>query len=210
MSNFYYFSRDTGWGDTLWHLTNALMHCEQNKKDILIDIMNNSAECKRNGDRLLDDFKKYFDPSITEISSGMLSIEKDKKARKAKLQKFIKGTKNYQLANIDNSVLGGQIIKHYIAKFNHEVKKDADYSILLMMIDNSVTLVSTKGRPTAAVLKSVYQLLGLTVAVPKLSGLTAKLEVRIQPRHLDKVDKPVSIDVMANFRLSGKPLGVII
>lgn len=38
MNGCYYFSRDTGWGDTLWHLTNALLHCEHNNKSILIDM----------------------------------------------------------------------------------------------------------------------------------------------------------------------------
>jgi hypothetical protein len=37
MSN-YYFSWDAGWGDTIWHLTNALIHCENSKQDMLIDL----------------------------------------------------------------------------------------------------------------------------------------------------------------------------
>ena len=38
-----------------------------------------------------------------------------------------------------------------------------------------------------------------------LSGLQAALEVRIQPRGLNS-NNPVSIDVMASFRLNGLPL----
>lgn len=62
MNNYYYFSRDTGWGDTLWHLTNALMYCEQNKKDILIDMRGHWAS---KGDKNL--FAEYFNHIDTDI-----------------------------------------------------------------------------------------------------------------------------------------------
>ncbi len=62
MNNYYYFSRDTGWGDTLWHLTNALMYCEQNKKDILIDMRGHWAS---KGDQNL--FGEYFQSIDTDI-----------------------------------------------------------------------------------------------------------------------------------------------
>ena len=38
-----------------------------------------------------------------------------------------------------------------------------------------------------------------------MNQLKANLEVRIQPRGLSAPGKPVSIDVMASFRLAGKP-----
>ena len=62
MNNYYYFSRDTGWGDTLWHLTNALMYCEQNKKDILIDMRGHWAS---KGNKNL--FGEYFQNIDTDI-----------------------------------------------------------------------------------------------------------------------------------------------
>ena len=62
MNNYYYFSRDTGWGDTLWHLTNALMYCEQNRKNILIDMRGHWAS---NGDKNL--FREYFQSIDTDI-----------------------------------------------------------------------------------------------------------------------------------------------
>ena len=62
MNNYYYFSRDTGWGDTLWHLTNALMYCEQNNKGILIDMRGHWAS---KGDNNL--FPEYFYGIDTDI-----------------------------------------------------------------------------------------------------------------------------------------------
>jgi len=38
-----------------------------------------------------------------------------------------------------------------------------------------------------------------------MSGLSANLEVRIQPRGLNSPNKHASIDVMASFRLGGAP-----
>lgn len=177
------------------------------EKNDLIDMMNDNAECKRNGKRLLGDFQKYFDPSVNRIYSGMLSIEKDQKIRKLKMEKFAKGTKNYQLANIDNTTLGSKIIQHYIEKFKKSVKKDANYSMLLMMIGNEISLVTTKGTADTQTKKAINSMLGVS-NIPKCAGLKAKLEVRIQPRGMTGGSKPVSIDVMASFRLSGKPPGV--
>ena len=179
------------------------------EKTDLIQIMNESNDCVKNGKRLLTDFKKYFDPAVNKIYSGMLSVESDKGVRKAKMQRFVKGTKNYQLANIDNTTMGNHIIGHYKTKFKKEVKKDADISILLMMLGDSISLVTTKGRADAATMKQLYNMLGVA-NIPKLSGLKAKLEVRIQPRGMTGGSKPVSIDVMASFRLSGKAPGVTI
>jgi hypothetical protein len=179
------------------------------EKTDLIKIMNESPDCLRNGKRLLKDFKTYVDPGIKSIYSGMLSIEPDKKIRKIKMEKFVKGTSNYQLANIDNVTMGDHIITHYKNKFNKEVKKDADYSILLMMLGDSISLVATKGTANAEIKKRINQALGVP-NIPKLVGLKAKLEVRIQPRGMTGGSKPPSIDVMASFRLSGKPPGVTI
>lgn len=177
------------------------------EKTSLIEIMNESPECVKNGKRLLKDFKKYVDPNINTIYSGMLSIEPDKNIRKIKMEKFVKGTSNYQLAAIDNVTMGQHIIQHYKNKFSKEVKKDADYSILLMMLGNSISLVATKGSATQDIKKQINSALGVS-NVPKLVGLKAKLEVRIQPRGMTGGSKPPSIDVMASFRLSGKPPGV--
>jgi hypothetical protein len=62
MNGYYYFSRDTGWGDTLWHLTNALSHCERNNKSILIDMRGSwISKGKKNL------FNEYFKSINTDI-----------------------------------------------------------------------------------------------------------------------------------------------
>ena len=63
MNNYYYFTRDTGWGDTLWHLTHALLYCEENKKDMLIDFRGSWTS---KGDKNL--FNEYFSGIDTDIN----------------------------------------------------------------------------------------------------------------------------------------------
>jgi hypothetical protein len=46
-------------------------------KQDLIAIMNSSPEATANGKRLLNDLKKYFDPKVTKIYSGTLTIESE-------------------------------------------------------------------------------------------------------------------------------------
>jgi hypothetical protein len=137
----------------------------------------------------------------------MLSAEPDKAIRRKKIEVFAKKTKNYQLANIEDTNLGLKIISHYKNKFKKEVKKDADYSILLMMLGDSISIVTTQGTVDKTIKDAINARLGVD-SIPKLSGLKAKLEVRIQPRGLNNKAKPVSIDVMASFRLSGTAPGV--
>lgn len=177
-------------------------------KQDLIQVMNESATCVSNGKRLITDFKKYFSNNVKTIYSGMLTVEPDKAARRKKLEVFAKRTKNYQLANIDDTNMGNKIIDHYKHKFDKEAKKrNADGSILIMMLGNSISIVTTKGKVTKEMKDIISGRLGVT-SIPALSGLKAKLEVRIQPRGLNNATKPVSIDVMASFRLSGKAPGV--
>ena len=173
------------------------------KKD-LIDIMNSSPECIKNGKRLLGDFKKYADPKITKIYSGMMTIEKDQKVRRKKLENFAANTNNYQLAKIQDSTLGKKIIEHYESKFKKSKKSDADYSMLMMMIDDEIWFIDEIGTATKEVKQGILEKFGAK-SIPVLSNLGAALEVRIQPRVLSAPGKPVSIDVMASFRLSGKP-----
>lgn len=176
----------------------------EDKQD-LIDIMNSSSECKQNGRRLLADFKKFFNPKTMKIYSGMLTIEKDQKVRRANLLKFVDGTKNYQLAKIDNADLGKKIISHYKHKFKKSKKSDADYSMLLMMIGREIFFIEEDGKLSKDEESDLLKKLGL-LSIPTMRDLKAQLEVRIQPRGLSAPNKPVSIDVMASFRLSGKSL----
>lgn len=174
------------------------------EKEELIEIMNSTPEAIKNGKRLLSDLKKYADPTIAKIYSGAMTIEKDKLKRRNKLTNFANNTQNYQVAKIDNTVLGQGIIKHYKKKFKGGIRRDANYSMLLMMIDNEIWFVDEHGSLTVNEQKQVLARLG-AANLPILSNLKAQLEVRIQPRGLSDPSKPVSIDVMANFRLSGKP-----
>lgn len=174
------------------------------EKEELIEIMNGTPDAIRNGKRLLADLKKYADTRISKIYSGTMTIESDKPKRRQKLENFARNTDNYQIAKIDNATLGQGIIKHYKKKFASGIRRDADYSMLIMMIDNEIWFVDEKGKLSS---KEEQQLLGIFGAqnIPVLSNLKANLEVRIQPRGLSDPGKPVSIDVMSNFRLSGKP-----
>lgn len=179
---------------------------DEGKQD-LISMMNESDDCVKNGKRLMKDFKAYFDKRINKIYSGMLTIESDKKVRKAKLKIFASNTDNYQLAKIDDKKMGDLIISHYKKKFKKELRSDADYSVLYMMIGNELFFVEDTSGSSPKLIKDLYGLFGVK-DIPKLDGLKAKLEVRIQPRGLSSPEKPGSIDVMASFRLSGKPTGV--
>lgn len=174
------------------------------EKEELIEIMNGTRDAITNAKRLLSDLKKYADNKITKIYSGTMTIEKDKLKRRQKLINFSENTKNYQIAKIDDTKLGDGIKNHYIKKFKNGIKNDADYSMLLMMIGNEVWYVSEVGNLSTVEQSQLLKKFSAT-GIPTLSNLKAQLEVRIQPRGLNSPDKPVSIDVMASFRLSGKP-----
>ena len=62
MSKNYYFSWDAGWGDTLWHLTNAIIYCEREGKDLLVDFRGHWSS---KGDKNL--FNEYFSSIDTNI-----------------------------------------------------------------------------------------------------------------------------------------------
>lgn len=174
------------------------------EKEELITIMNSTPEAVKNGKRLLNDLKKYADSRIQKIYSGTMTIESDKNKRRQKLLNFANSTENYQIAKIDNTTLGQGIIKHYKKKFKSGLRSDADYSMLLMMIDNEIWFVDESGRLNPKEEQQLKEKFGAN-NLPTLSNLKAQLEVRIQPRGLSAPGKPVSIDVMASFRLSGKP-----
>jgi hypothetical protein len=175
----------------------------EEKKD-LIALMNASPECIKNGKRLLKDFKKHSDSKITKIYSGMMTIEKDQKVRRKKLESFAANTENYQLAKIQNLDLGKKIIDHYESKFKISEKSDADYSMLMMMIDNEIWFIKESGTASKDLKSKILDRFGVK-QIPVLSNLSAALEVRIQPRGLTSPGKPVSVDVMSSYRLSGKP-----
>jgi len=174
------------------------------EKEGLIAVMNGDATCKKNGIRLLNDAKKYFDSKVTKIYSGMLTVVSDKKMRRAKLLTFTQNTDNYQLAKIENSSMGQSILNHYHHKFLKSARSDIDLSILMMMIGKEIWFVEELGNIDIGTKTKLAKKFGVsTIAV--MNSLKANLEVRIQPRGLSAPDKPVSIDVMASFRLAGRP-----
>ena len=176
----------------------------EDKKDML-EIMSMNKTCVDNGKRLLKDLKDHFDKRVTKLYSGVLTIQPDKQIRRARLLEFVQNTKNYQLANIDDTSMGDLIISHYKNKFKKS-RKGNNPSVLMMMIANELWVVEKTSNVTDMMMKNLYQRLNVD-KVNEMSSLKAKLEVRIQPRGLSSPSKPNSIDVMASFRLSGKPSG---
>lgn len=176
------------------------------QKQELLAIMNNTTTAVSNGKRLLDDLKKYFSSEVRSIYSGAMTVIKDNVARKAAAQNFASKTKNYQIANIADSSLGDKIISHYKNKFKKSRSPGrAQGHILIMMIKDEMWYVDTYGQVTKDDMNIIASYLGVK-QLNKLSNLVAALEVRIQPRGLNSA-KPASIDVMASYRLKGRPSG---
>jgi hypothetical protein len=174
-----------------------------NEKQELLALMNESEVCINNGKRLLVDLKKYVGPEVDKISSGSLNFIKDNAERKIKLREFAAGTDNFQLANIESSTLGDQILTHYKHKF--KPRAGADYSILVMMMGSEMWVIQSDKKVPSALQRLISESLGVD-DVPVLKDISAKLEVRIQPRGLNS-DGRGSIDVMASLRLQGKSAG---
>ena len=174
------------------------------EKVALLYIMNNTQTAIVNGKRLLKDLQIYATKDIKTISSGSMTIIKDQALRRAALVSFANSTKNYQIANISDTTLGNGILTHYKKKFSKSKNMTrAKGHVLLMMIKDEIWYVDKSGVDDQT-MKQISSLLGVRT-INKLSGLNANLEVRIQPRGLSSPNKPVSIDVMASFRLKGKP-----
>lgn len=179
-----------------------------NEKKDLLAIMNDTPVAINNGKRLLSDLQKYSSQDIKTLYSGSMTIIKDRVTRKVVLQNFADKTRDYQVANIANADLGDGIIKHYKQKFKKSINGSrAKAHILIMMIKDEIWYVDTAGTTNKDTIKQIAGLLGVN-GINKLAGLTANLECRIQPRSMELTkSKPASIDVMANFRLKGKPTG---
>jgi len=176
------------------------------QKQELLTIMNKTPDAIKNGKRLLSDLQKHFSSEVKSIYSGAMTVIKDNVTRKAAAKNFANRTKNYQIANIVNSTLGDKILTHYKSKFKKtSAKFRADDHVLIMMIKDEMWYVDKTGGVTEADMKMIASFLGIK-SLNKLGGLVAALEVRIQPRGLNS-DKPASIDVMASYRLKGKPSG---
>lgn len=179
---------------------------QSESKQELIAVMNKTPKAIENAKRLLDDLQKYFSKDVKSLYSGSLSIIKDKDERRIMTQNFAKNTSGYQIAAITDTTLGNKIIDHYKTKFKKNLKGGSDGSILFMMLKDRVWVVDTNGSVTSNDMKEIASRMNLEI-LDNLSNLTAKLEVRIQPRGLNTPGKPTSIDVMASFRLANAPGG---
>lgn len=177
----------------------------ESKADLL-EIMNNTPEAVKNGKRLLNDLQKHFDSRVKEISSSSLGVIKDKAERREATQQFVDNTKNYTVAKINDQSLGNKIIDHYKSKFKKNLVRGSDASVLFMMLKDKVWMVDTHGTLSKQEMEEIAARHGLK-KFDNLKGIKAQLEVRIQPRGMNSPSKPTSIDVMANFRLSGSPSG---
>jgi len=179
---------------------------ESEQKQELITLMNGTQSAVANGQRLLKDLQKYFSPEVKEIYSGSLTVIKEKSQRWALTKNFADNTRDYQIANIADTSLGNKIIQHYKTKFSKSKNTArARGHILMMMIKDEIWLMDTSGEVSIKDKETIAGLFGVN-KINQLSGLTAALEVRIQPRGLSTPGKPTSIDVMASYRLKGKPV----
>jgi len=175
-------------------------------KQELIAVMNKTPRAIQNGKRLLGDLQKYFSKDVKSIYSGSLTAIKNKDERRIATQNFASNTDNYQIAAISDTAMGSKIIDHYKTKFKKNLKGGSDASILFMMLKDKIWMVDTTGSLSSSELAEIAQRFGIN-KLDKLKNLTAKLEVRIQPRGLNSPTKMTSIDVMASFRLANAPAG---
>jgi hypothetical protein len=173
-------------------------------KEIMLYVMNHSKSCIKRGKEILKEFQTFGDKRIKKIYSGMLTVEKDQKARRASLMKYVDGKKtDYQLAKISDSALGDTIIDHYRSKFNKSLNRQANGGNILFMVigDQIFYVMSTTNQSTVNEFAKYFN-----PNIDKfvtLDNLSASLEVRIQPRGLNTPGKAVSVDVMSNLRLNG-------
>ena len=177
------------------------------QKAELITLMNNTQAAVANGKRLLKDLKDHFSPEVSRLFSGSLTCVKDKMQRRVLTENFAKNTRDYQVANIADATLGNKILTHYKHKFTKSrVAGRAQGHVLMMMIKDEMWYVDTSGSVQPVDMLKLASKFGVK-KINKMGGLTAQLEVRIQPRGLNSPSKPTSIDVMASYRLKGKPSG---
>lgn len=173
-------------------------------KQLLLEIMNKEPSAKKEANVLLAGFRKYFGTKMKKISSGVLSeVEPNKKMRQVKLKKFYEKAARFQIANIENPLLGQKIMDHYYKKFKVYQQPGAGGSMLLMMIDHEIWWMKSD-KLSKAEEELIFKMLG-TKTLPKLPPLTAKLECRISPRGYSKQGDNARIDVLAVFRLSKRP-----
>lgn len=173
-------------------------------KQFLLGVMNSNDTAKANAAKLLKAYQKVFGKSVTQLSSSMFTFMKDQAKRRELLIKANAGIDSYAIARLATPEMGKRVIDHYKKKF--KPNGDADVSLLLMMIGNQMYLIQQKGVTMTTEQKAaLYKKIGVS-DLPKFTNVSAQLEVRVQPRGLNS-SKPVSMDVMAQLRLTSVPPG---
>lgn len=179
------------------------------QKAELIALMNGTPTALANAKAILKDLQAHFHHTVKEISSGCLSVVKDKFARRKYLDNYVaKKSKDYVIANISSPALGNKFLTHYENKFAKSRRAGVDGSILAILMGKEIWWIDTHGSVTNDDKEVISKFLGASRPIKTISSVTARLECRIQPRGLSAPannPKPVSIDVMASYRLQGKP-----
>ena len=174
-------------------------------KQQLISVMNETPQAITNAKYLLNSMQTYISRDIREIYSGSLNVIRNMDERKILLQEFATNTRSYQIANINDNILGKKIIDHYKTKFKRNILSTSDASVLFMMLNDKVWVMDSTYNMTEddiTQLASRFQLKDFDT----LKNLSANLEIRISPRGLSRYSRRASIDVMANFRLKYPPV----
>ena len=187
---------------------------DQDKKD-LIDIMNAVDQAKTKAKAILNDLKNLASNQISSLSSASLGVLKTGEARKAGVTNYILNKKSdYQIAKIDSTIMGDKIIELYKKKFRSSLRQDADLSIAFFMIKDTIWLVDKHGDWSKSNMDQLKMYFKTNTDFSMLDNLSAKLEVRIQPRpsfkeknYSDPRLNSARLDTMAMFRLSKKPSG---
>lgn len=177
---------------------------------MILEIMNANESVKDRASLFLTLLQKYFDPSITNISSGSLSVIPDKQERYNRAVKFVEQAKkefggtgqNFQLSTprIEDPRIGAGTLNHYKRKF--KPKGDGE-NLMMFVLGNEMLLVEP-----ITVEPSVYKDFLATMQVPSIekmpTSFNGTLEVRAQLRGFSgQGTKPVRIDVMASLRAPG-------
>lgn len=67
MSDYYYFSINAGWGDTLWNLVNAILYCRKHDKTLLLDLRGHWAGSKEHNCFHDYFYEMAYCPYITDV-----------------------------------------------------------------------------------------------------------------------------------------------
>jgi len=127
MSNYYHYTRDTGWGDTLWHLTCALLYCEENKKDILIDFRGAWLSKDRK-----NSFNEYFSGIDTDIK--VITDEEEIDANKKDAEKH--ASKAPKILKIRDASKSDEDLKGFYRNFKRIIPHESILSSLDSFTDS--------------------------------------------------------------------------